>query len=117
MNADRIRQAEDEVTRHKAAVAAELERLSAKARRTASSPAVLVGAGIAAVAIAYLATGRARRTRDASRGSGRWSQLLQTAQLLVAVLQIMRPVRRAERDASWASAPPSRPEVLRDGPQ
>jgi hypothetical protein len=106
MSADRVELAEAEVVRHKAAIAAELHLLSAKARRTASSPWLMAGALAGATALAYLATGKSTNgKRDTSSGPGTWSLALQIARLLLPL--IARPTGQPKRSPPPPIVPPS----------
>jgi hypothetical protein len=92
--------AEAEVAHHKASVRAELQLLSAKARRTAGSPRFVAGALVGAIVLGYLVAGRSRNGKRAPTSApGAWSLVLQTAHLLVPLIRTMRPPRRVPAPA------------------
>jgi hypothetical protein len=108
MNIDPIALAEAEIAHHRAAVGAELQLLSAKARRTVGSPRFVAGALVGAIVLGDLVAGRSRNGKRAPTSApGAWSLVLQTAHLLVPLIRTMRPPRRASAPARTPRLQPS----------
>jgi hypothetical protein len=103
--------AERQVAERRAALRAQFQTLEGKVRRTASSPAVLVGVLLGAIVVAYFAVGRIgkRKPRAEASGTGLLSQVLRTAQLalpLVGALKAAQEAKTARKTVSRATGTP-----------
>lgn len=95
---DSIATAERLVADAKAVMAAEYHTVIAKTRRSASSPLLVGGVLLGAMAIGYLAVGKRGKpdlalTRE-KRGA--WPQLLQIAQILLPLLGALKAAQEAK---------------------
>jgi hypothetical protein len=93
--ADPVELAEREVAARKAVMRSDYDALQEKMRRQASSPKLIIGVLISAIVIAYFAiAGRGKPKRVVvEKGGGLWSQLLQTAQVLVPLAGVFKTVQ------------------------
>jgi hypothetical protein len=108
---DSIVLAERQVAERRAALRGQYRALEGKVRRTASSPAILVGVLLGAIVIAYFAVGRIGKPRPRAEGSsaGLITQVLKTAQLalpLVGALKAAREAKAARKTVSHATGTP-----------
>jgi len=98
VSADSIELAERRVAQAKAQVLAEYRALEGKVRRRATSPLFIGGVLLSAIAVAYLAIGRAGKPKAVAKATpgGLWSQLLQGAQLLLPLAGAVKAAREAK---------------------
>lgn len=95
---DSVELAEQEVIGRKRTAQAQYDALQAKLRNQASSPKVIGGVLVGAIALAYFVFGgRSKPKRRAGKqGGGTWSLMLETAQTLVPLFGALHAARQAK---------------------
>ena len=96
---DPIESAEREVAARKAMVRAQYDALQTKVREQASSPKVIGGVLVGAIALGYLMMGRGRKQKRVvvtEKRGGTWSMMLDTARTLAPLLGSLHAARQAK---------------------
>jgi hypothetical protein len=118
---DSIASAEREVAGRRAVALAEYRALQTKLQRQASSPKVIGIVLIAATAIAYFViAGRRKPKRVVMEKAGAWSQVLDTAKLvlpLVGALKAAKAAKHAQSAKKTVSKATGTPPVSSDAPE
>lgn len=110
---DSIKLAEKRVAEAKATVLAEYQAIEASVRRRTSSPLLIGGVLLGFFAIGYFAVGRLGKPKRPAQPArpGAWSQIFQTAQLLLYLFGDLKAAREAKTARRTVAAPRERLKV------
>lgn len=111
MENDFVKQAERLVAARRAITRAHYEALDTRLRRQASSPKLIGGVLLGAIAIAYLAFGRSGKGKRVSKESGILPLVLKAAQIAVPLVGTLHAAREAKAARKTVSRATGTPEV------
>jgi hypothetical protein len=107
---DPIETAEREVALRKFEMQSHFDALQAKLKRQASSPKLIAGVVVGAVAFAYLLL-RPSKSRPAKQRGGAWPLIMQGAQTLLPLIAALHAAREAESAKKTVSRATGTPPV------
>jgi hypothetical protein len=110
---DPVELAEREVAERRAEMETHFDALQTKLRRHASSPRLIAGVAIGAVAFAYLIL-RPRKTQSARKSAGTLPLILQGAQTLLPLIGAVHAAREAKSAKKTVSKATGTPPVPAD---